>query len=45
MPNLTQLLNQIVRAAVWRFVWSLPQWVIWSIVGFAFVYALLFARR
>ena len=41
MPNLSQLLNQIVRAAIFRGVWMLPAWAIWAIIGIAFTYAIL----
>jgi hypothetical protein len=33
MPSLSQLLNQIVRAAIFRGVWMLPPWVIWTIIA------------
>jgi hypothetical protein len=42
MPNLSQLLNQIVRAAVFRGVWLLPPWAVWTIIGVAFLWAILF---
>ena len=42
MPSLSQLLNQIVRAAIFRGVWMLPPWVIWTIIGAAFLWAILF---
>jgi hypothetical protein len=45
MPTLLQLLNQIVRAAVWRAVWMLPRWAVLGIVGLAFAYALLVGRH
>ena len=45
MPNISQLLNSIVRAAVWRAVWLMPPAVIWGIVGAAFVWALIAGGR
>jgi hypothetical protein len=42
MPNLGQLLSQIVRAAIFRGIWMAPPWLIWTIIGAAFAYAILF---
>jgi hypothetical protein len=44
MPTLQQLINQVIRAAVWRWVWTLPPWMLWAIVIGAFGYAALHSR-
>ena len=42
MPSLSQLINQVIRATIFRGVWMLPAWAVWAIIGAAFAYAILF---
>jgi hypothetical protein len=37
--NLQQLVNTIVRAAIWRLMYRAPTWLLWLIVGSAFAVA------
>ncbi len=44
MMNLQQLMNTVVRAAIWRLMYRAPTWLLWLIVGSAFAYAALLHR-
>jgi hypothetical protein len=39
--NLDQIIRTVIRAAIWRLMWRAPTWFLWTIVGLAFVAAVL----
>ena len=41
MPSLNQLVNTVVRAAIWRLMWRAPVWLLWAIVCGAFAFAII----
>lgn len=39
--NLNQFFNTFLRAAIYRVVWRMPPWMLWTIVGVGFVLAVI----